>query len=203
MDETGSSALRSALAEETRDVVVPDGLLEQAVRRGRGRLRRRRSLGAGAAVVALAAGGVVAVQVDPLTGSDAASGSASESAAGAAGAASEAASGAEASPSSAGAQLADSEGTPAAAGAAPCPPGGWTASMPSDFEGEPDPPAALRAWLDGDPSMPAPHAEPPRDGWVEDPSSRVDVVTMTNGDWEVTITRSTRGEWLVTASGCW
>lgn len=197
-DRGGGTELRSALQEATRDVEVPAGLVRGAVHRGRGRLRRRRSLGAGAAVLALVAGGVVTVRVDDAGAPEAAS---AESPGGGAAAGSAPTAASESAP------LADAESGSAAdgsaAGALPCPPGGWTASMPPDFEGEPDPRAALGAWLDGDPSMPAPHAEPPRDGWSEEPSGRPDVVVLTNGDWEVTTTRSTRGEWLVTSAGCW
>ena len=79
--------------------------------------------------------------------------------------------------------------------------GAFTVDMSADVDGAPDARAALDDWLDGTSPVGEAPESAPRSGW-EETGDRPDVVTWENGDWRVTVFRTTQDEWIVTTLEC-
>ena len=79
--------------------------------------------------------------------------------------------------------------------------GAFTADMPEDVAGAPDPRAALDEWLDGSAPVGEAPTSAPADGWQETGTGEGSVV-WESGDWRVTVWRTTQDEWVVTTLEC-
>ena len=79
--------------------------------------------------------------------------------------------------------------------------GAFTADMPADVAGAPDPRGALDEGLDGTAPVGEAPASAPRDDWEETGTGDGSGVGE-SGDWRVTVWRTTQDEWVVTTLEC-
>ncbi|GAB3219350.1 hypothetical protein GCM10027586_11660 [Kineococcus gypseus] len=79
----------------------------------------------------------------------------------------------------------------------------FTVDLPADTPGASDPLTALQEWLDGtSPVGRAPEEAPPGSTWTEDAGGDSSRVLFKSGDWQVTASRTTNDEWIVTTLEC-
>ncbi len=79
----------------------------------------------------------------------------------------------------------------------------WVTDMIPDSTGAADAEAARDEWLASDASSDTgPEEGTPRTGWTHEPTGSDDEVVTVNSGWEVTVRRSTLGQWRVTEVAC-
>lgn len=79
--------------------------------------------------------------------------------------------------------------------------GAFTADLPADVAGAPDPRAALDDWLDGTAPVGEAPGSAPRDGW-EGAGTGTGTAVWASGGWRVTVWRTAQDEWVVTTLEC-
>lgn len=86
-------------------------------------------------------------------------------------------------------------------GGTPCT-GSFTVDMSLDTPGAVDPAAAVQDWIEGTSPVGAAPAGAPDTGWGEVSESPSGGVVLENGDWRVTVLRTTTDEWIVGTLEC-